>query len=169
MPIFGRGEARTRMRALERAGAHRQQGDAAAAVDELAPLLVEHPDDPAANVEMARSLQLLGDLAGAEEHYRRSLRVTLSYPIVVELAGVIGSLGRFQEADETLDAALLMCEKDPTLHPGEAHLMRAMLAAGSGRRDDAEAALSKLDDSKPSDELRVYARRVRERLDATAG
>lgn len=169
MAIFGRGQARARMRALDRAGALRQDGDAAGAVDELAPLLVEHPDDPAANIEMARSLQLLGDVAGAEEHYRRALRVSLSYPIVVELAGVIGAQGRGEEADATLDAALVMCEKDPTLDAGEAHLMRAMLAAGTGRREDAEDALAKLEASKPSEHLLAYGRKVRARLDAAAG
>jgi len=157
------------MRALERAGERRRSGDGAAAVDELAPLLVSQPDDPAANIEMARALQLLGDVAGAEEHYRGALRVSLSYQIVVELAGVIGAQGRAQEADETLDAALVMTQKDRTLDPGEVHLMRAMLAAGSGRRADAEDALERLEGSKPAEHLLAYGRRVRERLGPPPG
>lgn len=155
------------MRALERAGALRQQGDAAGAVDELAPLLLERADDPAANIEMARALQLLGDAAGAEDHYRRALLVSLSYQIVVELAGVIGAQGRHAEADETLDAALVMCAKDATLDPGEVHLMRALLAAGAGRRADAEAALELLEGSKPSEQLLAYGKRVRDKLAAS--
>lgn len=155
------------MRALERAGALRQDGDAAGAVDELAPLLLERPDDPAANIEMARALQLLGDAAGAEEHYRRALLVGLSYQIVVELAGVIGAQGRGEEADQTLDAALVMCQKDATLDPCEVHLMRALLAAGAGRREDAEAALELLENSKPSAQLLAYGKRVREKLAAS--
>lgn len=160
----GKGEARRRSRALEEAGDLRQAGDAAEAVDVLAPLLVEHPDDPGANIEMARALQLLGDASGAEEHYRRALKVSLAYPIVVELAGVIGALGRHDEAAETLDAALVMTERDKTLDAGEVHLMRAMLAAGRKDRDAMEAALGDLESSKAGTQLIAHGKRLRERL-----
>lgn len=165
MGIF-RGEARKRMRLLEQAGELRQDGDAAAAVETLAPLLVERPDDPAANIEMARALQLLEDAAGAEEHYRRALKVHLAYPIVVELAGVIAAQGRASEADETLDAALVMTEKDKTLEPGEVHLMRAMIAVGRKDRAAAETALKTLEETKPGEQLQRYAAKLRERLAA---
>ncbi|MGH2830829.1 MAG: hypothetical protein ACRDJM_10135 [Actinomycetota bacterium] len=166
MAIFGKGGARRRMRALEEAGALRRDGDAAGAVDVLAPLLVEHSNDPSANVEMARALQLLGDNAGAEEHYRRALQVHLSYTIVVELAGVLGAQGRAAEADETLDAALVMAGQNRSLESGEVHLMRAVLAAGRGDRAAAEQALETLENSKPPESLLHYARRVREGLTA---
>lgn len=166
MGIFGRGGARQRMRALEEAGALRREGDAAGAIDVLAPLLVEHQNDPSANVEMARALQLLGDNAGAEEHYRRALLVHLSYTIVVELAGVIGAQGRSAEADETLDAALVMAKQNRSLEAGEVHLMRAVLAAGRGDRAAAEEALEALEKSKPAEKLLDYGRRVRQGLSA---
>lgn len=165
MAIFGR-DARRRARALDEAGALRRDGDAAGAVDALAPLLIDHPDDPAANVEMARALQLLGDLAGAEDHYRRALQVTLSYTAVVELATVVGAQGRDAEAAETLDAALVMCDQDKRLDPAEAHLVRASLAAGRGDRAAAEAALAALDATRPDERMRAYAARVRDRLPA---
>ncbi|GAC1419575.1 MAG: hypothetical protein NVSMB57_13920 [Actinomycetota bacterium] len=159
-------DARKRSRTLDLAGEQRQSGDAAAAVETLAPLLMQYPEDPAANIEMARSLSLLDDAAGAEEHYRRALRVQLAYPIVVELAGVIGAQGQHQEAEETLQAALVMTEQDKTLDAGEVHLMRAMLATGRKDRTAAEAALIELEESKPDERLLKYGRKIRERLSA---
>ena len=83
-----------RRRKIAAAGALRRAGDAAGAVDALAPILADTPDDPAANVEMARALQLLEDFAGAEEHYRRAIREQLDYVLVIELAGAVGTQGR---------------------------------------------------------------------------
>lgn len=163
MAIFN-SDARKRTRALEEAGAQRQDGDAAAAVEILAPLLLDHSDDPAANIEMARALSLLDDASGAEEHYRRALQVQLAYAIVVELAGVIGAQGRGDEAEETLQAALVMTEQDRTLDAGEVYLMRAMLAVGRRDRIAAEAALLELEESKPDERLLKYGRKLRDRL-----
>ncbi len=168
MTLFGRGDARKRMRALEHAGSLRQGGDGAAAIAVLAPLLLAHPDDPAANIEMARALQLLDDASGAEDHYRRALAITLAYPIVVELAGVIGALGRGDEAEETLEAAMVMARQDKTLDAGEVHLMRAMLAAGRRDHPAAEAALKSLEESKPGERLLEHGRKLRTRLSSTA-
>ncbi|MHB8512342.1 MAG: hypothetical protein ACYDCC_09175 [Actinomycetota bacterium] len=163
MSLF-RNEARRRIRLLEQAGELRNKGDAAGAIDVLAPLLLDHSDDPAANIEMARSLSLLDDAAGAEEHYKRALKVHLAYPIVVELAGVIGAQGRSEEAEETLQAATVMAEQDSTLDIGEVHLMRAMLATGRRDRSAAEAALLELDASTHNDRLIAYGQRLRARL-----
>lgn len=163
MGFFGR---IGRGRKIVEAGELRRSGDPAAAIEQLAPLLAQDPDDPAANVEMARSLQLLGEAAGAEDHYRRALLAKLDYALVVELAGTVGTQGRSEEAAAMLDAALLMTEEDPRLDAGEVHLMRAMLAAAEGRPTDAKAALQLLEGSSTAQHIRDYGRRLRDKLDA---
>jgi tetratricopeptide (TPR) repeat protein len=155
---------RSARKAIEHAGEQRRAGDAAEAVEQLAPLLLEYPDDPQANVEMSRALQLLGDNIGAEEHYRRTLKMTLDYRVVVELSGVVGAQGRSAEAWELLDAAHQMAEKDSSLDAGEVHLMRAMLAVGSGDETAAREALEKLDGARTSDANRAYGRRLASKL-----
>jgi hypothetical protein len=114
---------------------------------------------------MARSLQLLGDLPGAEEHYRRAIREELEYALVVELAGVVGSDGRITEAEELLGAALQMTTVDKALDPGEALLVSATLAAGQGRSDNALAILDEIEAGSPGPSVREYAGRLRARLD----
>lgn len=153
-------------RAVADAGGRRRAGDAAGAVDLLAPVLLADEDNTAANVEMARALHVLGDLDGAEEHYRRALRAELDYRLVVELAGVIGSAGRVREAEEMLGAALQMTEAVEGLDPGEALLVSATLAAGQGRNDDARAILDEIENGRPGSDVLEYARRLRERLQA---
>jgi thioredoxin-like negative regulator of GroEL len=153
-----------RRRTVEKAGELRRTGDAAGAVELLAPVLLADAEDAAANVEMARALHVLGDLDGAEEHYRRALREELDYKLVVELAGVVGSAGRVKEAEELLGAALQMTEAVDGLDPGEALLVSATLAAGQGRNDDARSILDEIDGGSSGPELREYARRLRERL-----
>lgn len=156
--------SRATRRAIEEAGALRREGDAAEAVERLAAVLMDHPDDPQANIEMARALQLLGDNAGAEDHYRRALRMTLDYRAVVELAGAVGAQGNGTEAWDLLDAAQQMAEKDSSLDAGEVHLMRALLAAGAGDEAAARTALQELARSRTSDANREYGRRLAERL-----
>ena len=153
-----------RRRAIAQAGEQRRAGDAAAAVELLAPVLLADAEDAAANVEMARALHVLGDLEGAEEHYRRALREELDYKLVVELAGVVGSAGRVKEAEELLGAALQMTEAVDGLDPGEALLVSATLAAGQGRNDDAREILDEIDAGKSGAEVREYASRLRARL-----
>lgn len=155
----------TRRRKITAAGRLRRAGDAVGAVEALASVLAGAPDDPAANVEMARALHLLEDLEGAEEHYRRALAAQLDYALVVEFAGVVGAQGRLDEAGQYLDAALQIVEADPKLDAGEAHLMRAILEAGGGLRDAAGASLTLIDDSSGT-AVHEYAQRLRERLDA---
>jgi tetratricopeptide (TPR) repeat protein len=151
-------------RPIDEAGELRRAGDAAGAVELLAPVLLADPEDAAANVEMARSLQLLGDLPGAEEHYRRAIREELEYALVVELAGVVGSDGRITEADELLGAALQMTTVDKALDPGEALLVSATLAAGQGRNDEAIAILDEIEAGSPGPSVREFANRLRERI-----
>jgi thioredoxin-like negative regulator of GroEL len=153
-----------RRRTVGKAGELRRTGDAAGAVELLAPVLMADAEDAAANVEMARALHVLGDFDGAEEHYRRALREELDYKLVVELAGVVGSAGRVKEAEELLGAALQMTEAVEGLDPGEALLVSATLAAGQGRNDDARAILDEIDGGSSGPELREYSRRLRERL-----
>ena len=153
-----------RRRAVANAGELRRNGDAAGAVDLLAPVLMADEEDAAANVEMARALQVLGDLEGAEEHYRRALRAELDYRLVVELAGVVGSAGRVREAEELLGAALQMTEAVEGLDPGEALLVSATLAAGQGRNEDARAILDEIEAGSPGPDVRDYAHRLREKL-----
>jgi Tfp pilus assembly protein PilF len=153
-----------RRRAVANAGELRRSGDAAAAVELLAPVLMADEEDAAANVEMARALQVLGDLEGAEEHYRRALRAELDYRLVVELAGVVGSSGRVREAEELLGAALQMTEAVQGLDPGEALLVSATLAAGQGRNDDARAILDEIDAGSSGPDVRDYAQRLRAKL-----
>ena len=151
-------------RAVADAGERRRAGDAAGAVDLLAPVLMADEENPAANVEMARALHVLGDLDGAEEHYRRALRAELDYRLVVELAGVVGSAGRVREAEELLGAALQMTEAVEGLDPGEALLVSATLAAGQGRNDDARAILDEIEAGSSGEDVREYAQRLREKL-----
>jgi thioredoxin-like negative regulator of GroEL len=153
-----------RRRAVAKAGEFRRGGDAAAAVELLAPVLMADEEDAAANVEMARALQVLGDLEGAEEHYRRALRAELDYRLVVELAGVVGSAGRVREAEELLGAALQMTEAVEGLDPGEALLVSATLAAGQGRSEDARAILDEIDAGSSGADVREYAARLRAKL-----
>ena len=151
-------------RAVADAGERRRAGDAAGAIDLLAPVLLADEDNAAANVEMARALHVLGDLDGAEEHYRRALRAELDYRLVVELAGVVGSTGRVREAEEMLGAALQMTETIEGLDPGEALLVSATLAAGQGRKDDARAILDEIESGGSSPDLLEYVRRLRATL-----
>lgn len=153
-----------RRRAVAQAGEQRRAGDAAAAVELLAPVLLADAEDPAANVEMARALHLLGDLEGAEEHYRRALREELDYKLVVELGGVVGSAGRIKEAEELLGAALQMTEAVDGLDPGEALLVSATLKAGQGKSEDARVILDEIDAGTSGPEVREYARRLRQKL-----
>jgi Tfp pilus assembly protein PilF len=153
-------------RRIEQAAKRRQAGDAAAAVELLAPVLLRDTDDAAANVEMARALLVLGDLDGAEEHYRRALREELDYSLVAELAGVVGAAGRISEAEELLGAALQMTQVEKDLDPGEALLVSATLAAGQGRNSEALAILDEIDAGTPGDSVRQYAARLREKLRA---
>jgi thioredoxin-like negative regulator of GroEL len=151
-------------RAIAKAGDARRAGDAAGAVDLLAPVLLSDEENAAANVEMARALHVLGDLDGAEEHYRRALRAELDYRLVVELAGVVGSAGRVREAEELLGAALQMTEAVEGLDPGEALLVSATLAAGQGRNDDARAILDEIESGTSGEDVRAYALRLRKKL-----
>jgi hypothetical protein len=154
-----------RRRRLARAGQMRRSGDPAGAVDVLAPMLVDAPDDPAANVEMARALSGLGDPAGAEDHYRSALAISLDYQIVVELAGVLIERRRAGEAEQLVEAALHMTEADPRLDPGEALLVRATLAATEGRTDDARADLDAIEaERRARATTKEYARRLKDRL-----
>ncbi|MGH7540806.1 MAG: tetratricopeptide repeat protein [Gemmatimonadota bacterium] len=151
-------------RRIDEAGELRRSGDAAAAVELLAPVLMSDAEDPAANVEMGRALHVLGDLEGAEEHYRRALREELEYALVVELAGVVGAAGRIPEAEELLGAALQMTQVEEGLDPGEALLVSATLAAGQGRNDDARAILDEIEAGKPGPGVREFAGRLRAQL-----
>jgi thioredoxin-like negative regulator of GroEL len=156
-----------RRRKIASAGELRRSGDAAGAADALASILAETPDDPAANVEMARALQLLGDLPGAEEHYRRAIAAQLEYALVIELAGVVGSQGHIAEAEELLDAALQIAEADRKLDVGEVHFARAMLAVADARTADALIALKQIP-ATSGPQLRQFAERLESKI-AAAG
>ena len=151
-------------RSIAQAGERRRAGDAPGAIELLAPVLMADEENAAANVEMARALHVLGDLPGAEEHYRRALRAELEYMLVVELAGVVGSAGRVREAEELLGAALQMTEAVEGLDPGEALLVSATLAAGEGRSDDARKIIDEIEVGDSGDQVREYARKLREKL-----
>ena len=151
-------------RAFAGGGVWGRGGDPAAAVELLAPVLMADEENAAANVEMARALQVLGDLEGAEEHYRRALRAELDYQLVVELAGVVGSAGRVREAEELLGAALQMTEAVEGLDPGEALLVSASLKAGQGRNDDARKILDEIEAGSSGPGVLEYAKRLREKL-----
>lgn len=151
-------------RRIDEAGDLRRSGDAAGAIELLAPVLMSDEDNPAANVEMARALHMLGDLEGAEEHYRRALREELEYALVVELAGVVGAAGRITEAEELLGAAIQMTEVEKELDPGEALLVSATLAAGQARYTDARAILDEIDAGSPGANVREFVARLRANL-----
>jgi len=152
-------------RRVSAAGELARSGDPAGAVEQLAAVLDDEPEDVAANVEMARALMLLDDPAGAEEHYRRAIAVRLDYKLVIELAQALAARGRLDDAEDHLDAALQMTESDKKLDAGEVHLARAMLYAGEGRADDARAALAQIPTS-TSRSVRDFAARLEASLTA---
>ncbi|HEX9713363.1 MAG TPA: tetratricopeptide repeat protein [Actinomycetota bacterium] len=155
-------------RRLRDAARLRRAGDAPGAIDVLAEVLTADADHVAANAEMARALRLLDDPAGAEEHLRRALDVVLDYTLICELAAALAEQGRVAEAEESLDAALFMTEKQPRLDPGEALLVRAVIAHGQGRDDDARAALAKIVPKRARRDTLRYAERVHASIDASA-
>ncbi|MGZ4105106.1 MAG: tetratricopeptide repeat protein [Actinomycetota bacterium] len=150
---------------LERAAALRRAGDFPGAIDALADVLTEEPDDAAANAEMARALRLIGDPAGAEEHLRVALKEVLDYQLVVELASVLAEQNRIKEAQDLLDGALAMANGNPRLDPGEALLVRAAIAAGRGKKKDALKALDEIVPKRASAQVREYAARLRANLE----
>lgn len=156
MALFDRHRKR-----IKEAVALRRAGDSPAAIDLLAEVLVDEPGHVAGNAEMARALRLLDDPAGAEEHLRRALAVTLDYQLVVELAGVLAEQGRTAEAEEHIEAALAVARGNPRLDPGEALLVRASIAAGEGRDADARAALDRIEPKRASPQVKRYADRLR--------
>ena len=171
MPAFGnRGVLgrRSFQRQVERAAGLRRAGDAPAAIDLLAELLVRDPDDVPANTEMARALRLLGDPAGAEEHLRKAVSGVLDYQLVVELSQAVLEQGRVDEAEELLDAALAMAKGNPRLDPGEALIVRATIAHAQGRDDDAVAALDQIVPKRASALTTQYAAKLRASIDGSA-
>jgi thioredoxin-like negative regulator of GroEL len=146
-------------RRISTAGELARSGDPAGAVEQLAAVLDEEPEDVAANVEMARALMLLDDPAAAEEHYRRALAVRVDYKLVIELAQTLAAQGRLDDAEDHLDAARQMTESDRKLDAGEVHLARAMLYAGEGRAADAREALAQIP-SNTSRSVRDFAARI---------
>jgi hypothetical protein len=153
-------------KALRAAGARRRSGDAHGAIEALADVLTADADHVAANAEMGRALRLIGDPSGAEEHLRIALKGVLDYQLVVELAGVLAEQGKVTVAEEHLDAALAMAKANPRLDPGEALLVRAAIAAGQGRKTDARRALDAIPPKRASADVKRYAERLRESLDA---
>lgn len=151
-------------RAVKRAAALRRSGDAPGSIDVLADVLVREPDNVAANAEIARALRILGDPAGAEEHLRRALAGVLEYSLVCELAAALAEQGKVAEAEQTLDGALAMAAGAPRLDPGEALLVRAVIAAAQGRDDDARAALDAIEPKRASRLTKEYAGRLRASL-----
>jgi len=154
-------------RRVASAGQLRRSGDAAAAVEELASVLTADPEDVAANVEMARSLIMLEDAAGAEEHYRRALAAKLDFTLVIELAHAIASQKRKREAFDYLDAAEEMTTVEKELDVGEVWLARAMIHAGSGKNAEAREALAKIPETSGTS-VKDFARRMTEELPADA-
>ena len=150
-------------RRISAAGELARSGDPAGAVERLAAILDDEPEEVAANVEMARALMLLDDPAGAEEHYRRAIAVRLDYSLVIELAQCLAARGRLDDAEDHLDAALQMTESDGKLDAGEVHLARAMLYAGEGRTEDARTALAQIPSS-TSRGVRDFAARLQASL-----
>jgi lipopolysaccharide biosynthesis regulator YciM len=164
MALFRRGAAAR----IKHAAALRQAGDFPAAIDELADVLTEEPEDTAANAEMARALRLIGDPAGAEEHLRIALKDVLDYQLVVELAGVVAEQNRIKEAQGLIDAALSMANGNPRLDPGEALLVRAVIEAGRGKKKQALAALDQIVPKRAGPQVREYAARLRAQLEPSS-
>jgi thioredoxin-like negative regulator of GroEL len=157
---------RTTTRRLKHAADLRRAGDSPSAIDVLADVLTEEPDNVAANAEMARALRVIGDPAGAEEHLRQALSGLLDYQLVVELAGVVAEQNRIEEAEQLLDGALAMADGNPRLDPGEALLVRAAIASARGDQAGARAALDAIPPKRVSDEVKAFAERLRAELDS---
>jgi lipopolysaccharide biosynthesis regulator YciM len=164
MPIFRRSPAAR----IKHAASLRRAGDFPAAIDVLADVLTEDPDDTTANAEMARALRLIGDSAGAEEHLRIALKDVLDYQLVVELAGVVAEQNRIKEAQDLIDAALAMANGNPRLDPGEALLVRAVIEAGRGKKKLALAALDQIVPKRAGPQVKEYAARLREVLEPSS-
>lgn len=150
---------------VREAAAARRGGDFHRAIEILADVLTADPEHVPANAEMGRALLLIGDATGAEEHLRAALNVVLDYRLVVELAAALAQRGGVAEAEQALEAALLMTDKNPRLDPGEALLVRAAIAHAQGRDDDARAALDAIVPKRATTETKTYAERLRASLE----
>jgi Flp pilus assembly protein TadD len=82
------------------------------------------PDNPRAHVNLANALRNdLGDLRGAESHYRAALRLRPGHALAhTNLGSVLAITGRFDEAADEFNRAL---EIDPGLGPARLYLARA--------------------------------------------
>lgn len=92
---------------------HVHEEQARAAIAHLERAFAQHPDDPLVHIEIANlELQLLGDVAGAAEHYRQAaLQPTAPYYAARLHAELLRRLGRERAAYEWLVAL------HPTLPP----------------------------------------------------
>jgi len=155
-------------RAVRAAAENRKDGDASRAIEILGEVLAADPNHAGANVEMARALRLLGDPAEAEGFYRTAVALVLDYVAICELAQVVAEQERIAEAEELLDGAIAMADGNPRLDPGEALLVRASIALGEGRRDDARAALDAIVRKRARGTTLRYANLLRARIDGQA-
>jgi thioredoxin-like negative regulator of GroEL len=151
---------------IEAAAAARRSGDAPAAIDLLAEVLDADPSHVAGNAEMARALRLIGDPAEAENYYRVALEEVLEYSLVVELGEALVEQGKVADAEEVLDAALVMAQGNPRLDPGEALIVRATVALAQERFDDAAEALDLIVPKRASKRTKALVERLRERIPA---
>lgn len=152
-------------RPVSAAAAYRRDGEAARAIEILGDVLAASPSHAAANVEMARALRVLGDPAEAEVFYRAALEEVLDYTAICELAQVVVEQGRVGEAEELLDAAIAMSNGHPRLDPGNAWLVRATIALGQGRTEDAHAALDQIHKKRARKETMRFVEVMRVRIE----
>lgn len=153
-------------KAVAMAAAARRDGDAPAAIDQLAEVIADDPTHVSANAEMARSLRLIGDPTEAESYYRSALTGVLEYSLVVELAECLAEQGRVEEAEEHLDAALAIAAGRPRLDPGEALIVRATIALAQERPADARSALDLIVPKRASKATKALASKLEAKLGA---
>lgn len=153
-------------RPVSAAAVYRREGDAARAIEILGDVLAASPAHAAANVEMARALRMLGDPAEAEVFYRAALEAVLDYVAICELAQVVVEQDRIDEAEELLDAAIAMSNGHPRLDPGEAFLVRASIALGQGRIEDARSALDNIHRKRARKDTMRFVELMRAKIDA---
>jgi len=146
-------DRRSRVR-LELAALHFSRGQNATALDELKLALAANPDMPEAHGLSALIYASLGDIAGAEQSFKRALQLSpRDGDTMHNYAWFLCQQRRYDEADATFQRA--------TALPNYGEVMRTLLARGvcqarAGHWAEAERSLSRSYELDPSNPVTAY-------------
>lgn len=121
-----------------------ETGNAARALDVLAPLVERNPPDPAALFNAGRAAEALGRLQDAASLYQRSIELEPRSPALRALGMMIERLGRAGDAYQYLRRWTAANPNDQ-----DARLAAAWGAVALGRPPDAESLIEGLDPQEP--------------------